>query len=159
MNRRNLLFVLLLFVMLSLSSTVVHAEGLTDVFRNMGEFIFEDVPSMGDMGFRFLLWLALFSIFYTALKTKFEPRMSGIVSFVLSTGVAIMIGGQAVLTLFRLYSQIIMILLGIVVPVFLIWRIHSAIENQFLRGLLYFLCGISLVWFTNNASTLLATAG
>ena len=70
MNKKRFKQLFIFLSMLILSSFAVYAQiggedgfKITEVFAWIGKFIFQDFGAMSAWGFKFLLWIALFSIF------------------------------------------------------------------------------------------------
>lgn len=154
-----------MFVLILLSVSVYAQGRITDMMRNMGTFIFEDFGSMGGYGFKFLLWICLFSLFNWGLKrARFDQKVSGIISFSLSLATVILISGEAVIKIFSIYAYIIILILGVFIPLILFWIIHKNFNGEdwghtLIRSVLYFIMGGALFWFTANANTLLSLTG
>ena len=153
------------FALILLSSSVFAANRFTETLAMIGKFFFEDIPSMGPYGFKFLIWIVLFALIHMGLKRAgdfFKNRTAGIISFVLSLATVILMPNKAVILIFGLYANIVIIALGLIVPLILFWAIHSGFEGEdswsaLIRSVLYFLCAASLFWFVANAKYLLVT--
>ncbi|MBW2996447.1 hypothetical protein KY332_04045 [Candidatus Woesearchaeota archaeon] len=162
MNKKKAILLLVsMFLLIIVSSVVVHAQEerkFTDVLAKMGQFIFKDLPGMGDYGFKFLLWIALFAIIDWGLrKGDFEKKTANIVSLIISLATVILVPGRLITFIFRLYGNIIILALGIFVPLLLLWVIHNKFKDgrvaAFLRGSAYFIIGYALwnfAWYVTG---------
>ncbi|MBR9691441.1 hypothetical protein GOV06_01520 [Candidatus Woesearchaeota archaeon] len=161
MNRKRFIQILIFLTIFSMFSIAVYAQTgarLTETFASIGKLLFEDFGSMGAYGFKFLLWIALFSLFdYGLKKGKFEKKVASTIAFVLSLASVIMIPGEAIKKIFALYSYIIIMCLGVFVPLILFWVVHKnfkgdTVGERLIRAFAFGLVGGALLWFTANAS-------
>lgn len=168
MRKRGILQLIVFIAVLSLSSIVVNAQtdqGFMGIINQMGQFIFGNLASMDVLGFQVLLWIALLILFDFGLKkAKFDAKVAGGLSFVLSLAVIILIPGATIKSLFRLYSIIFILVFSIVVPLILAWAIHKNFTgddplNTIIRGVIYVLITIALGWSTLYLDTLLVRGG
>ncbi len=162
MNKRGIRLLTILLGVFTLLSTAVYAENaFTNMMKMVGKFIFEDFASMGEWGFKFLLWLVLFAITdYGLKKGDFDAKTSGIIAFVLATGTMILIPGAAIVKIFQLYSFLVIVSLGVLVPLILFWVIHKNFQgddegHMFIRAVLYGMMGFAMWWFAGSAKVLL----
>lgn len=125
------------------------------IFKDLGTFLFRDLPTLGDYGFKFLLWIALFALMNFGLKAaKLDDKTAGITAFVLSLLSVLLIPGKTIEGLFRTYSLIIVFGLGVFIPILLAWVIHKIIPadtglGKVLRGVAYLIIAYALFTFTN----------
>lgn len=130
-------------ILVILSSFIVRAE-ITDVLSNFGEFIFRDVAGLGDYGFKFILWIILFTVFNIGFNKLFEKRPSGIIAFFLSMGTVILIPSGVVAKLFGTYTSVLILLLGLLIPVVGFYFVHNFFgeDNTFHRIMRIILYGL-----------------
>ena len=158
-------FRIFLNVLVILSINVLAQGKITDTLQGIGEFIFHDLGAMGAYGFKFLMWIALFSLFeYGLTKAKFDKKVSGILAFTVSLAAVIIIPGPAIIQIFELYSFILILSLGLIVPLILFWAIHRSFQGEglgemMIRAALYFIMSAALFWFTANVNTLIGGLG
>jgi hypothetical protein len=138
-------------------------QKFTDVLRNMGSFLFEDVPRMGYFGFKFLLWIVLFSLFdYGLRKASMEKKVAGIIAFAVSLGTVILIPGSTIISLFSLYAFFIIVAFGVIVPLIYAWVIYKNFNKRnamhvLIRAAAFGALGVALIWFASNADLILTT--
>jgi len=158
MNKiKNKIFILLLILIVAIFSVqLVSAAdtGALGIFKTLGTFLFKDLPALGEYGFKFLLWIALFALMNFGLKKAFDNKTAGIVSFVLSLISVLLIPGRIIEGLFRQYAFILVFAFGVFLPLLLIWIIHKAIPDdttmgRVLRGVTYLIIAYALFIFTN----------
>ena len=163
MDRNSLKQSLIFPIVLILLSLSVYAQEarFTETLSKIGEFIFKDFGSLGAYGFKFLLWIALFALMdYGLTSAKFSARVSGVIAFVVSAATIIIIPGESVISIFRLYSYIVVMMLGLVVPLILFWTLHrkfpgKELGEKLIKASLYLIMAVALFWFTANATNLL----
>lgn len=165
MNKRGLQLLLVISTFL-LSSTSVAADTstLADMMNALWK-IFGTFSALGANGFKFLLWIALFTLIdYGLKKASFSAKVSGVIAFVMSIATILMIPGSAIIKIFSLYSFLVVTTLGLIVPLILFWTIHRGfpgdeLEETLIRAALYIIIGIALIWFAGNANGLLVFEG
>ena len=165
MNKRGIRLLIIFLAVFAILSFSVYAQGkgLTDIFEKIGKLIFHDFARMGEYGFKFLLWLILFSIFDFGLGkrgAKFDNKIAGTIAFALSLAVVIILPKESVFKIFGLYSRLVVIALGLIVPLILGGVIHEKFKGDgpwdiLTRGLGYMVVGWAMVWFATNATLLL----
>jgi|GEM_PF-5138986 len=163
--KKRVLNISLIFFTLILAVPVVTAaqSGILNVFRQLGQFLFKDLPALGDYGFKFLLWIALFAIFnYGLLKASLDNKTAGIVAFVISLLSVLLIPGKVIKGLFGTYALLIVFALGVFVPLVLIYVVRKIFNGdtgyeKFMRGVTYIVIGYAVLAFTNYVS--LTTSG
>lgn len=166
MNKRGFRLAATLFGIFLLSSTIAHAATIGDMLNKMGSF-FGSIGDTGVLGLKFLLWLTLFTIMNWALGVagkdkKFDNKTKNVLSFTISLATVILVPDTTVLALFSLYTNIIIIVLGLIVPLLVGGAIHNTWKGATpwesgIRGILYIGFGSALMWFASNASSLFAT--
>jgi len=152
--------VIFLITLLALAFSANAQTRVTEIFSQIGDFIFRDFGSMGAYGFKFLLWIGLFSIMNYGLRKKLDEKESGVISFVISLATVILIPGDTVIKIFSLYSMIVVISLGVIVPLILFYVVHTNFNGEdfphvAIRVVAYFTICAALFWFTDNANALL----
>jgi hypothetical protein len=156
MNKKFLILTIISLTLLIAISFTVYAAPVkfTETLSMMGKFLFEDLPTMGDFGFKFLLWILLFALFDFGLKkAHFVPKTAGILSLVLSLGVVIVSPPGMIKYLFNMYWLIVVLILGVLVPIILFWVVHKNFGGNttpeiLLRGVMYIIIGIALFYFS-----------
>jgi hypothetical protein len=158
MKRKGLLFILFLsFLIILPFVSAATQNGVLSIFKELGTFLFKDLPALGDYGFKFLLWIALFALFNFGLKaTKLDPKTAGIVAFVLSLLCVLLLKGSAIKGIFATYAVIIALLLGVVIPILLIWAVNTwfpgtTVHGRLLRGVCYLIIAYALFAFVKYA--------
>ena len=144
------------FLLSILSSFIVYAqdEGMLDLFKGMGKFLFEDLPALGDLGFKFLLWIALFALIHYGLKKAFDNKTAGIIAFVLSLLTVLLMPKGVVQHIFATYTVIVVLALGVFVPILLVWVVHKMFGDadnlgvRLLKAVTYFVIAYALFSFT-----------
>jgi len=163
--KKRVLNISLIFFTLILAVPVVTAaqSGILNVFKQLGQFLFKDLPALGDYGFKFLLWILLFAIFnFGLLKAKLDNKTAGIVSFVISLLSVLMIPSRTIKGLVSTYSFIVVFLIGFFFPLVFVWVAKKIFPGKnrmerFLRGVAYIIMGYAVLMFTTYVS--LTTGG
>ena len=164
MNKRGIKIALIFLILLIVSSFVAHAQQevrITEMINKIGIFFFEDFLKMGDYGFKFLIWVALFALMHFGLKkANFDNKIAGVLAFVLALATVILIPNNAITKIFKLYSYLVIIALGVFVPLILFWVVHKKFDEDtagdaFIRAALYFTIGGALLWFVANVNALM----
>lgn len=149
---------LIFSTMFILTSFAVYAqEGrMAEMLDKMGRFVGEIGGTT--FGFKFLLWIALFALVNFALRRndRFDQKVAGIVSFALATGTVLLIPADAVRKIFALYSFIVVVALGLIVPLIvfgIVYRTYKEkdLADSLIRIAAYALISVALFWFNANA--------
>ena len=154
MNKKSILIVLISLAILMLSASFAEA-GVTDTLKKFGEFLFKDLPTLGDFGFKFLMWIILFSLFDFGLKkAKFDNKTAGILSLVLSLATVLVAPAGIIQHIFNTYWLIVVLTLGIVVPGLLFWFVQTHFPgttrtDYFMRGVIYIILAAALFYFSS----------
>lgn len=168
MNKKIAIVVFISLFMLVACSFAVLAQGakFTEALQDMGKFLFEDLPTMGHYGFKFLLWITLFALMNYGLTRKdiFDKKTAGIISLVISLASVLLIPGSMVEHIFKIYGTIIVLGLGVFVPLILFWIIHSnfsgdTVGEHVIRAAAYFIIGYALITFASYADTFMGSVG
>jgi hypothetical protein len=121
--------------------------------------LFKDLPALGDYGFKFLLWIALFALFNFGLKkATLDDKTAGIVAFVISLLSVLLLKGSAIKGIFATYAVLIVLLLGVVVPLLLVWAVNTwfpgnTVSGRLLRGACYLIVAYALFAFVAFAKS------
>jgi hypothetical protein len=155
MRKRGFWLINFLFFVLSSFTVYAQEEGLLDVFQDMGKFLFHDLPMLGDYGFKFLLWICVFALFQWGLSKipHMEKKIAGIISFVLSLASVLLMPSGLVENLFRTYAVIVVFILGVFVPLLLVWVVHKSFQedtlaDHMIKAVTYFVIAYALFTFT-----------
>ncbi len=166
MKKKSILLSITLFF-LTIFSSVVYAKeesSLLKMFGELGVFLFHDLPTLGDYGIKFLLWIALFALANFGLRKAFDNKTASIVAFVISLLSVIFIPHKAIVGIFETYTFIVVFALGVFVPLLLLWVVHNSFEGdrpigRVLRGATYIAIGVALYYFTQYAELSMTAGG
>ena len=166
MKKKLVNILLISLCLLVMFSFAVEAGKFTETLSKAGKFLFEDLPTMGDYGFKFLMSIILFALINYALTVKdtFDKRTAGIIALVVSLSTVILMPGGIIKHVFGLYGIILILGLGIFIPALLFWWVHSqftgdSLGENLIRAAIYAVIGYALYNFASYAGTLMEAAG
>jgi hypothetical protein len=162
MNKRGFILSCLTPVISILSSFSVQAapfnfddasRNITGILSSLGKFLFKDLPTMGDFGFKFILWIILFALFYSVLslpKFGFKKNVSTTIALALSFGSVVVMPHGIIQTIFNLYSTVIVLVLGLLVPIAAYYLAHAYFKgtsryDHFMCAIIYGIMCYSLI--------------
>ena len=154
MNKRGLRLGILSTFILILYSFAVQAR-VTDIISRFGEFLFRDIPAMGDYGFKFLLWIVLFTLFHYALNKIFDAKPAGVIAFVISLGTVILIPSGAIQRIFGIWMSVILLIMGLLVVGIGFYFTHAYFGgtsrvHRIMRGIVYTIMAYSFAQYLQN---------
>ncbi len=161
--KRNILPTLL-GVLILLSTATYAADFIPEPIENFFVFLFEALPEgvQGDelfaiAFFKFLLWIAVFAVMYSALKKAFSGENNVVIaiSLIMSLAGVLLIPNAFIIVIFELYAILISILI-IVLPLLLVWFLNKKLfgngENGkmhgWAKGLVYIGVAILITFFS-----------